>query len=531
MNILNLLSRKKSSYRVGNNRGIKPEPHKSLSLRSRIMPVPLPNKLIIPLSEPRSEAASVLVEVGEYVFKGQLIAKHEHGVNVHAPTSGTVTAISPHPVADSQQSLQTCLHLHSDGKDVWIKLAAKQALEHLSREDIFRIIQAAGIAGLGGAGFSTARKMRSSFDHSIDTLIINAVECEPYITADEALIREFPQRVIEGVLIVKKLCNAKQCVIAIEAGMSDAIAALRKKLPKSIELKLIPEKYPNGNEKLLIHRLTGRQVKPDEFPKDIGILLQNVGTCAAIYQAVMESRPLISRISTVTGDCLKTPKNFEVLIGTPVSHLLELCGINYHKLSRLIIGGPLMGVSLESAHVPMAKTSNCLIAGSLQEFPAPAPQRDCIRCGDCANVCPVNLMPQQLYVFARNGEAQMAQTHGLLDCIECGACAYVCPSKIPLVNYYRKSKSELKLLEENSQRSNYWQQRFEQNKLRKQTRKLKQASIKLSRQKSPISDAAVNDAPFSKQLATQNIADAVARVKLKRQQLKKPAQDVKDNNV
>ncbi len=498
--------------------GIKPAANKARSLRSRIMSTPIPEMLVLPLLQHKGTPATPVVKPGDHVLKGQKIAAADpRGVPVHAPTSGKIIKTGQCTLPDAAGTLVSCLMLASDGKDEAIETGLSGNFRNMSKVDLVERIRDAGIAGMGGAGFPTHLKIQTSTASDIATLIINAAECEPYITADEALIREHARDVVKGAEILQYVTGAQQCIIAIEDSKIAALAELKLAIADSaIEIAIVPAKYPAGSEKQLVHSVTGREVPFGEFPASIGVLLHNTGTAFAVYKAICESEPSISRITTVTGSTLKTPKNFHVLFGTPVTFLLDLCGIDRVLLSRIVVGGSLMGNCLHDMDAPIIKTTNCLIAGSLEEFPEPLTERACIRCGFCADACPVNLLPQQLYAHCRCQSYQQAKDFGLIDCIECGACAYVCPSHIPLVQYYRASKSVVFQQQTDRKNSEKWQSRFQfyQYRQKRESEQRIQA-----RAEQPSHPQQIAQAVFSREKARQEISEAVARVKARRANL------------
>ncbi len=444
--------------------GIHPAERKELSNRTPIQPAPLPKRLVLPLNQHIGAAAEPVVAVGERVLKGQLIAAANGFVSVpvHAPTSGTVSFIGPQPYPHVSGMLAPAIVIDSDGLDEWIELTPCADYRHLENTVLLELIRQAGISGLGGAGFPTAVKLNARPTQKTHTLIINGTECEPYISADDRLMRERASALISGIDILAQLIQPDQVLIGVEDNKPEAIAALRAALSeRSYQLKVFPTKYPSGGEKQLIQILTGVEVPSGGLPADIGILCQNVGTCVAIHDAVINGKPLISRITTLTGEALARPMNVEVLLGTPVGELLEFAGLDRGKLNRLIMGGPMMGFTLPDFAVPLIKTTNCLLASTAAELPAPPPAMPCIRCGECAEACPASLLPQQLHFFAIGQEHEQLRAHNLFDCIECGACAYVCPSSIPLVQYYRAAKGEIRDLEQKQLKAEQSKQRFE----------------------------------------------------------------------
>jgi electron transport complex protein RnfC len=444
--------------------GIHPAERKELSNRTPIQQAPLPKRLILPLAQHLGATAEPVVAVGEQVLKGQLIADANGFVSVpvHAPTSGTVSFIGPQPYPHVSGMFASAIVIDSDGRDQWCSLTPCQDHRQLDRNVLIALIRQAGISGMGGAGFPTAVKLNARPTQKIHTLIINGSECEPYITADDLLMRERAREIISGIDILVQLIQPDQVLIGIEDNKPEAISAVRSALSEgTYQLKVFPTKYPSGGEKQLIQILTGVEVPSGGLPADIGMLCHNVGTCVAIHDAVIHGKPLISRITTLTGEALATPMNVEVLLGTPVGELLAFAGLDQSKLNRLIMGGPMMGFTLPDFTVPLIKTTNCLLASTTNELPPPPPAMPCIRCGECAEACPASLLPQQLHFFAIGQEHEQLRAHNLFDCIECGACAYVCPSSIPLVQYYRAAKGEIRDLEHKQLKAEQSKQRFE----------------------------------------------------------------------
>ncbi|UZK03821.1 electron transport complex subunit RsxC [Venatoribacter cucullus] len=436
--------------------GIHPAENKTQSTQTPIRVASLPDELILPVHQHIGAAARPLVQAGDSVLKGQRIAEAEGFVSVplHAPTSGTVVAVEDRPVPHASGLEELCIVIRPDGRDQWLEhqsLYAQLGVEHLTDitpRQLVEHIRNSGIAGMGGAGFPTAVKLNVG-QNPIHTLILNGAECEPYITADDMLMRERAAEVIQGALILQHIVGSKRCLIGVEDNKPEAIAALEQALVQldqqhHIDVVSIPTKYPSGGEKQLIKILTGEEVPAGGIPANLGLVCQNVGTAAAVYRAVQFGEPLISRITTVTGDAVQQPGNFEVLIGTPVAHLLQLAGYRAQKRERVIMGGPMMGFALPQLQLPITKTSNCLLAPTEQELPPNDIAMACIRCGLCVDACPADLLPQQLYWFSKAQEFEKAEQHNIFDCIECGACSYVCPSHIPLVQYYRYAKGAIR---------------------------------------------------------------------------------------
>ncbi|WP_419569449.1 electron transport complex subunit RsxC [Rheinheimera sp.] len=425
--------------------GIHPPGRKERTNHKPVALMDIPAQLYIPLRQHIGVAGQLQVKVGERVLKGQALTKASNAmaVPVHAPTSGVVTAIEVHPSAHPSALPEPTLILEPDGLDEW---RPRQPLDP-DQCDAFTLlerIQDAGIAGMGGAGFPSHLKLSSK--QPVDYLIINAVECEPYITADDLLMQERASDILAGIEILMKLLNPKAVLIGIEDDKPIAAASLKAAIGQKehIFVREVPTKYPSGGEKQLIRLLTSKEVPAGRRPLDIGIVMQNVGTAFAIAQAVLDDIPLIHRVVTVAGDTLSQQQNMLTLIGTPVSDLLSACGFNAEPQQRIIMGGPMMGFALADWRIPVVKTTNCILAPTDAELPAASNEMDCIRCGACADACPASLLPQQLLWYSKAKDQDKLKEYNLSDCIECGACAYVCPSEIPLVQYYRVAKAEIR---------------------------------------------------------------------------------------
>lgn len=355
-----------------------------------------------------------------------------------------------------------CIILKPDGEDQWGERNPASDYHQLGRDEVLDRIRNAGISGMGGAGFPTDIKLRPPRDRKVETLILNGAECEPYITADDMTMRELADEVVAGMKVMAWILRPSRCVVGIEDNKPEAIEAMRKAVQGTqIEIAVVPTKYPSGGEKQLVQILTGLEVPSGGIPADIGVMCQNVGTAVAVSRAIFEGIPLISRVFTISGDAVQEPGNFDVLIGTPVSDLLAAAGLQADKLNRLVLGGPMMGYTLTTDQIPVIKTSNCVIAATRAELPAPPPEQPCIRCGECAEVCPMELLPQQLFWYSKATEFEKAEHLNLFDCIECGACSYVCPSSIPLVQYYRFAKGEIRTQRAEQLKSDRARERFE----------------------------------------------------------------------
>lgn len=440
--------------------------HKEESNGTPIRQAKLPNRLVIPLNQHIGEPSEAIVKPGDKVLKGQLIsrARSHIGAPVHASSSGVVIEIADHPVPHPSGLSAPCVVIETDGLDEWAELP--EALPHyhaISPADLRERIRWAGIVGLGGAAFPTSVKTNPGPNNKIHTLVLNGAECEPYITCDDRLMRERADDIIAGAQILMHMVGASQCLVGIEDNKPEAVESMitAAKIDTRISVIVVPTKYPSGGEKQLIHLLTGLTVPSHALPADVGVLCQNVATSYAVGQAVLYGKPLISRIMTTTGEGVKEPGNLEVLIGTPSDEIIEQSGGYSNKAYQLILGGPMMGFALHTDEVPSIKSSNCLLVASETESPKNKQESPCIRCGACAESCPMLLLPQQLYWHAQSKNMDKIQDFHLFDCIECGCCAYVCPSHIPLVHFFRFAKTEIWTQEREREKSDLARQRHE----------------------------------------------------------------------
>lgn len=428
--------------------GLHLDDHKALSTATPIATAPLPPELVLPLSQHIGAPAKPRVEPGARVRRGQTLADPQGAVSspVHAPTSGTITAIEPRAVPHPSGLSALCLILTPDGEDRALETpewSPAPDFERLTAAEIRDIARKAGIVGLGGAGFPAAIKLTPG--RAVDTLIINGAECEPYITCDQMLMREQADEIVLGIRVVLHALEAPRCLIGIEDNKPEAIRALSDAARQDprIHVVVVPTRYPQGGEKQLIQTLTGLEVPSEGLPLDLGIVCHNPGTVRAVGRAVTLGEPLIERVVTVTGEAIAQPQNFRVRLGTPMQALVTLAGGFSTPPARLLMGGPMMGFNVPSLAVPVVKATNCILALPPEQTRPEAAAQPCIRCGECATVCPARLLPQQLYWHARAREFDRAEALNLFDCIECGCCALVCPSHIPLVQYYRFAKTEI----------------------------------------------------------------------------------------
>jgi len=480
--------------------GIHPPEMKTQSSHVPLRRVPLSERYIIPLQQHLGPEGELCVKSGDGVLKGQpLTTGRGRTVPVHAPTSGVITAIEPHITAHPSGLKELCILISADGEDRWCERDVVTDYRQLNAAELNARIHQAGIAGLGGAGFPTASKLQGGLT-STRTLILNAAECEPYITADDRLMQEHAAEILQGTRILCHMLKPERVLIGIEDNKPEAISALKQAIKAEqadgvkFELRVVPTKYPSGGAKQLTKILTGLEVPKGHHSSHIGVLMQNVGTVFAIKRAIIDGEPLIERVVTLTGEAMEKPGNVWARIGMPISHLMVEGALRPQSPQKMVImGGPLMGFTLPSLDVPVVKISNCLLAPSESEIGQPEPEEACIRCSLCADACPAGLLPQQLYWFSRGQEHEKARNHNLFDCIECGACAYVCPSNIPLVQYYRQEKAEIRAVDLETAKATEAKARFEAKQARMEREKLareekhQKAAVKLD---TPVADKA-----------------------------------------
>ncbi|KAA3640023.1 MAG: electron transport complex subunit RsxC [Proteobacteria bacterium] len=439
--------------------------HKELSARNKVVRVDRPQSLRISLRVNRGHVSEPVVAVGDRVNKYQVIAQpiHPFGVVVHAPFSGVISAIEEQPTAAPDAESAPCIELDTDDQDRHIDYLPPLPDNH--RQTLIKRIQDAGILGMGGAGFPTHVK----YDHQIpdldSLLIINGAECEPYITCDERLMLDEPVALIKGTDILMQAVNASQAVIAIEDNLGGVKSLLDKTIQAldlpAIRVIKVPTIYPTGGEKQLIKVLTGLEVPSGQTPLSLGIVMQNVATTKAVYDAVEHNRPLTERLVTVTGDNVGRPGNYLTPVGTPFYHLLAQADCAMSDIDKLVVGGPMMGYPMPNVDIGVDKTTNCLLLLTKDSSKPDLATLPCIRCGDCVKACPQDLLPQQLFWYIQGDNLEKARDHHVFDCIECGACSWVCPSHIDLVSYYRYAKSELTYLDYKKAKAQLAKQRHE----------------------------------------------------------------------
>ncbi|PKH00557.1 electron transport complex subunit RsxC [Paraglaciecola sp. MB-3u-78] len=495
--------------------GVFPAERKTLSNQTPIEKSPIPERLYVTVKQHIGVEGQIIVDVGQKVLKGQALTKsmNPFAVPIHAPTSGEIAAIHKHVSAHPSGLPELTVEITSDQQDKWTKLCPLIDYQNKPKMQVLAAICDAGISGMGGAGFPT--HIKSSPKKDVEFLIINGIECEPYITSDDRLMREHAWQIRQGIDVLCHLLKPKHVLIGIENNKPEAIEALQVACRENPNYRIcsVPTKYPAGGEKQLIQVLTNREVPAQGLPVDVGVIMHNVGTCFAIADAIFAGKPLIERVVTVTGEAVESPGNIWALIGSPVAHLLAHCKYKQagQKQPNIIMGGPMMGFSVTSDLVPVVKTTNCILAPTDNEI-AGNNEQPCIRCSACADVCPASLLPQQLFWHSKAKELDKAQDYNLFDCIECGACAYVCPSEIPLVHYYRIAKSEIRVEQEDKQKSDKARERFEKREARliaeQQTRDEKHRLAAEARKQAMASNG--NN-------AKDKIAAALARAKAKKQ--------------
>jgi len=465
------------------NGGVKPAYNKEASTGLPIAMAPMPAQLVIPLHQSIGGTPRPLVAAGEYVLKGQRIGGADGDVSsaVHASTSGTVVAVEMRLMPHTSGLSARCVVIQPDGREEWIP---RQPFDYrgATPEQTRDYLRDAGVVGLGGAVFPSYLKINPGKSGKLDTLVLNGAECEPFITCDDVLMRERAASILKGALIMREMLGAAHLLIGIEDNKPQAIAAMEAAARAAneeaghpaMQVVPVPTRYPAGGAKQLIRVLTGIEVPHGKRSTDYGVQCFNVATAYAIYETIALGQPLISRIVTVAGNVARA-RNYEVLFGTPMRDLVDLCDPRPDS-DRVIMGGPMMGLLMPADSVPVVKAANCVLVGSPKLFPAPPPEMPCIRCGECAKACPADLQPFELYWFSRARIFGKAQEYHLFDCIECGCCAYVCPSHIPLVDYYRFAKSEIWARETQKEAADVARERYEFRLLREERDKQEKAA-------------------------------------------------------
>ena len=418
--------------------GIHPKYNKEMSTGITEFRTAAPKQVVIPMQQHIGAPCVPMVAVGDTVKRGQKIGDGEGlCVPVHASVSGKVVAVEPRPHTSGRDVMSVVIENDFSDDSVTLELPK-------TNDEILHTIREAGIVGMGGAAFPGNVKALSAMGQ-VDTLIANACECEPYITADDSLLRTNPEQVLEGMMILEGILNPKQVVLAVEDNKVQAIEKLHALSPKfpRINIRILPTRYPQGAEKQLCQSITGREVLPGKLPVSVGCAVFNVSTFAAIYRAVKLGMPLTQRIVTVSGEAVAQPQNFIVPIGTPFKELVEAAGGLNDKTERVISGGPMMGFAQSDLSVPVIKATNSILC-LLKDKNGAAENPVCLRCGKCVGVCPMRLQPLYMYRFVNAKRLDELQRLNLMDCMECGSCSFTCPGKLPLVEKFREGKKMLR---------------------------------------------------------------------------------------
>lgn len=415
--------------------------HFKYTAKNETINMPTPKTVLIPMLQHIGKPCKCTVSVGDMVLRGQVIGDSEEFLTapIHASTSGKVTAIRDIMTAGGQYV--PAVEITADGED---KAIETKPIEVTDLSSLVAAARSLGLVGLGGAGFPTSIKLNPRNIDEVDTLIVNATECEPFITSDHREMLESPDDIAQGVALIKKAMGISKAYVAIESNKSDAVSLMKKKANGEYEVKVMPSNYPQGAEKVVIYNCTGRIVGEGMLPADVGVLVLNVTTLGNLIRGIKTGMPLTHKRVTVSGDCIKNPANVYVPIGTLIDELIEFCGGTVKKVDKLIMGGPMMGISISNGKHPVIKNNNAIIAVSekLSFSPDPHP---CIRCGKCTQACPFNLMPTVFEHAYENGDLDLLEKQKVNVCMECASCAYVCPAKRPLVQINKLAKAALRI--------------------------------------------------------------------------------------
>ena len=426
--------------------GVHPAEHKEATERKPVVPLEeAPAQVVIPMSMHVGAPCKPIVAVGDEVKVGQKIGEIAGlGAPIHASVSGKVVAVEPRPHPGGGKMMSVVIE--NDFQDTPCEtIKHRDNVDALTPQEIIDIVKEAGITGMGGAGFPTHVKISSGLG-KVDTLIVNAAECEPYITADHRMMLEHGDKIIGGVKILMQTFGLKEAYIGIEDNKPDAIEKMQSLACDGIQIVACRTRYPQGAEKQLIQRITGREIPPGGLPATVGCAVFNAGTTAAVYDAVVEGKPLTQRVVTLTGDALAQPRNVLVPFGTPLLHLVEEAGGFQEEPDRILMGGPMMGIAQYNLDAATIKGNNAMLCMTKAEAGEHVENPTCIRCGRCVNVCPMHLTPVYMHLYAEKRLWDEAEGLNLMDCIECGSCNYICPARVPLVQSFRTAKFEIRNL-------------------------------------------------------------------------------------
>lgn len=464
--------------------GVRLEGHHAESTGQPISAMPLLPLYVVPLRQHIGEPARAVVQAGERVLKGQLIGRPEAyvSVGVHAPTSGRVVAVESRPVAHPSGLNDLCVVIEADGEDRAVDPIALE-WQRMDPSALRNRLRDMGLAGLGGAVFPSFIKLNPGAKRQIPILILNGAECEPWITCDDMLMRSRASEILMGAQVMRHMLGADEVLVGIEDNKPQALACMAEAAADSdVQVVAVPTVYPAGGSKQLTYTLTGRVSPSKGLTTDVGVQVFNVGTAYSLYRAVYLGEPLISRVVTVTGH-VGSPRNLEVRLGSPIAEVIRAAGGTLPGATGELIGGPMMGFALHDTSAPVTKAVNCILVQNAELFPPKPATLPCIRCGECARACPVELQPYELYWYARHRDFGKTQSYSLFDCIECGCCSYVCPSHIPLVDFYRFAKSEIWAREREKQSADLARERHDFRTFRLEREKQEKAE-KLARKAS-----------------------------------------------
>lgn len=426
--------------------GVHPPENKIQTENMAVEEVKAPKMLYVALLQHIGAPLDPIVAVGDRVLKGQKIADSQAFMSspIHSPVSGTVKRIEDH-VFPLMGRIKTVI-IENDEQETWAELSKIEKWENVDRRTLLTMIREKGIVGIGGASFPTHIKLDPPADAKIDTLLLNGAECEPYLNSDNRLMIENPEKIVNGIKIIKKILGVNRAIIGIEENKPEAIASMRKAVEGTgIEIAPLKTKYPQGGEKQLIKAVLDRQVPSGKLPSAVGVVVQNTGTAAAIYDSIVNGIPLIEKVVTVSGKGIINPKNIKIAIGTPFSYLLDYCGVNREVVDKLVMGGPMMGMAQFSEEAPVIKGTSGLLALTKEET-NPYKTRACIGCGKCVEACPMGLEPLMFARLAAFEQWEQLKEYSLMDCIECGSCAYICPANRPLTEAIKIGKSKLRAM-------------------------------------------------------------------------------------